>query len=325
MASLAMEYDETLSPANEKLKAEQEKKLQSIDVDKPVPIQQQKSEAPQSNNSSTNSVQSILNNANLSDIERWKQLILSILRNTLCYYLMPESGKVVVFDSSLPVKHAFRALAEHDIKCAPVWQSSTDESESKFMGFMTVTDFAHILHFYAQDQNSFNRNVGELERGTVGRWCTFRKQHKQTQITRKFVSAKPDEPIFNAVFRMHQYFIHRMPVRHSQSILCILNHQAILRYVLKKSNRYNNLFDIKVKDLFEDEDEYKTDAPTLTDDQPVSEVITLLSTNRRCSAIPLCDNGGIVHDAFMRSDIRVYISSHSFSLMKLFVCLFCFL
>merc|ERR1719464_2179128 len=100
-----MEYDEALSPANEKFKATQ----QQANEQKSKPV---KSEIASSKNSSTNSIQSILNNSALSDIERWKQLILSILRNTLCYHLMPESGKVVVFDSSLPVKHAFRALAE---------------------------------------------------------------------------------------------------------------------------------------------------------------------------------------------------------------------
>ena len=306
-----MELDENLSPANEQ-------KQRAIKTIKQQPIinenksrdsieneTKRQSEEQKSNNSSTANIQLILNNSKLSDIERWREIILSILRNTMCYSLMPESGKVVVFDSSLPVKHAFRALAEHDIKCAPVWQSSADEADSKFIGLMTVTDFADILHFYAQDLNSFSRKVGELERSTVGRWCTFRKRNKQTQISRPFVYTKPDEPIFNAIYRMHQYFIHRMPVRHSQSILCILNHQSILRYVFNKSKAHHNKLSIRVGDLYKNNDKFKSDTSTLTHDQAVSDAVTLLSTNRRCSAIPICDKGGIVKDAFMRSDIRV--------------------
>ena len=77
----------------------------------------------------------------------WRRLVLDLLRSTACYALMPDSGKVVVFNSCLTLKHAFRALSEHDIKCAPVWGSDGNigqdgSANSDFIGFMTVTDFA---------------------------------------------------------------------------------------------------------------------------------------------------------------------------------------
>jgi len=215
----------------------------------------------------------------------------------------------VVFDSTLPVKHAFRALAENDIKCAPVWHSMNGD----FIGFMTVTDFADILHFYAQDLLTFSRKVGELERSTVGRWCTFRKKHNQTQtnmVSRPFVFSKPNEPIFNAIYKMHQYFIHRMPVRHNQSILCILNHQTILRFAFNKSKTYHHSLNIKVGDL--NIIKTKHDWPTIKHSQKVSDAVTILSTNRRISAIPICDDQGIVKDAFMRSDIRFFARNQAY-------------
>eukprot|EP00484_Ammonia_sp_Unknown_P000950 CAMPEP_0197020152 /NCGR_PEP_ID=MMETSP1384-20130603/860_1 /TAXON_ID=29189 /ORGANISM="Ammonia sp." /LENGTH=448 /DNA_ID=CAMNT_0042447721 /DNA_START=53 /DNA_END=1399 /DNA_ORIENTATION=- len=250
-------------------------------------------------------------------IDQWKEVVLDLLRKTTCYSLMPESGKCVVFDANLPIKHAFRALAENDIKCAPVWHSSINKGEGDFIGFMTVTDFADILHFYyGQDLNSFRLKIGELESSTVGRWCTFRKKKYNNKtdtnfIQRAFVHVEPTEPIFNAIHRMHEYFIHRMPVKHNKSILCILNHQTILRFVFAKTKQYHSSLDMRVKDL-----RHTLDAqlpPTITYEQKVFDAITILSTNKTISAIPICQqDSGIVLDAFMRSDIRFFARNQQY-------------
>ena len=174
-------------------------------------------------------------------VSKWRQLSLLFLKNHKCYELMPISGKVVIFDSELPVKHAFRALTEHDIKCCPVWSSS----KCDFIGFMTVTDFTDIIHHYSQDLGSYQRKINELERRTVGSWCTFRKKHKKAKIKKKFVSVTADDSILVALQLLLQYCIHRMPVRkheNSQSILCVLNYQKILRFLMQKlSNILNDL------------------------------------------------------------------------------------
>ena len=80
---------------------------------------------------------------------------------------------------------------------------------------------------------------------------------------------------------------------------------------------------------------HKTDAqhPTVTYDQKVSDAITILSTNRQVSAIPICEkDSGIVIDAFMRSDIRVclhciyFLSSlHSYSYLISYISIYSFL
>ncbi|CAN0450668.1 unnamed protein product, partial [Ascophyllum nodosum] len=42
-----------------------------------------------------------------------KERINDFLRSHCCYDLLKHSGKVVVFDSSIPVQLAFYALVEH--------------------------------------------------------------------------------------------------------------------------------------------------------------------------------------------------------------------
>mmetsp|Transcript_13878 Transcript_13878/g.20924 ORF Transcript_13878/g.20924 Transcript_13878/m.20924 type:complete len:423 (-) Transcript_13878:106-1374(-) len=250
-----------------------------------------------------------------SDFEKWKEYALNILRKTTCYHLMPESGKVVVFDASLPVKHAFRALAENDIKCAPVWHSTINKGEGDFIGLMTVTDFTDILHFYyARDLSSFDRRLSDLETSTVGRWCTFRKKHNKKDanfISRPFVFVAPDESLFNAIYRMHQYFIHRMPVKHEKSILSILNHHTVLRYVFLQShiNQSLSTLDIRVSDLNLKPEQF----PMITYEDKVSKGIAILSTNKKATAVPICEkDSGIVLDAFMRSDIRFFARNQQY-------------
>ena len=104
-----------------------------------------------------------------------------------------------------------------------------------------------------------------------------------------------------------------MPVKHNKSILCILNHQTILRFVFNKTKEHHASLNIRVGDL-----EYKTDQQhfSVTYDQKVSDAISILSQNRQVSAIPICEkDSGIVKDAFMRSDIRVNYCMSSFHLI----------
>ena len=145
----SMEYDETLDPTS----SNSNPSTTNNTKDKPATTndQTEQKENNNGNNSTTDELKSNhIHNSNISGgkrngIELWKELVLGILRNTMCYALMPDSGKVVVFDSTLPVKHAFRALAENDIKCAPVWHSTINKGEGDFIGFMTVTDFAGLF------------------------------------------------------------------------------------------------------------------------------------------------------------------------------------
>lgn len=140
----------------------------------------------------------------------------------------------------------------------------------------------------------------------MGQWCTFRKAHRKTQISKKFVFCEPDEPIFNAIYKMNQYFIHRMPIRIDQGIGCILNHQNILRFVFNQTKkRHAELKGMRVRilEMPYDHGEYKT----VTYDQKVIVAVNMLSESWKRSAIPICDGNGAVIDAFMRSDVRVPI------------------
>lgn len=83
-------------------------------------------------------------------MEQFRHQCVAILRK-FTGYILPSSGKVVVFDHRLPIRHAFMGLVEHDIKCGPVWNRLVRD----FIGMLAVTDFIDILiHFHSMQKKS---------------------------------------------------------------------------------------------------------------------------------------------------------------------------
>lgn len=61
-----------------------------------------------------------------------------------CFDIMPNSGKIIAFDTQLLVKRAFFALVENGMRGAVLWDSATQQ----FCGMITITDFIQILRRY---------------------------------------------------------------------------------------------------------------------------------------------------------------------------------
>ena len=54
-----------------------------------------------------------------------RSAILTFLATHKSVNVVRPSGKVVVFDVKISVQLAFYALVEHDMQCAPLWDSDT--------------------------------------------------------------------------------------------------------------------------------------------------------------------------------------------------------
>ncbi|KAI9907722.1 hypothetical protein PsorP6_003439 [Peronosclerospora sorghi] len=120
---------------------------------------QSMSDADRSNSSSAlNLSQSSV----LDIVKEGKIVIAAFLRETRCYDVIKNSGKVVVFDVKIPINLAFFALVEHDIKSVPIW----DAEQGKFVGMFTATDFVNILrHFYIRGSP-----MNELAEHSIASW-----------------------------------------------------------------------------------------------------------------------------------------------------------
>ena len=81
--------------------------------------------------------------------------------------MIPDSGKIVVLDTGLAVKAAFRALIENHIKSAPLWDSQIGD----YVGMITVTDFIAILcYFYNSRLYEINSPIFVQEEYKIRTW-----------------------------------------------------------------------------------------------------------------------------------------------------------
>ena len=83
--------------------------------------------------------------SNQSDASRAR--VLEFLQRHTAYELIPESNKVVVLDTELPVRRAFHACYEQGITAAPLW----DERAQAFVGMLSAGDFIDITQIIGPD------------------------------------------------------------------------------------------------------------------------------------------------------------------------------
>lgn len=106
----------------------------------------------------------------LSDAEiarRGRAALVQFLRTYRAYDLMPESGKVVVFDTDVPIRLAFYALVEHDTAAAPLW----DTARGRFAGMLTASDLCDIMRiFHVPGTQSTAAALAEF---TIATWRSY--------------------------------------------------------------------------------------------------------------------------------------------------------
>ncbi|KVH93559.1 Cystathionine beta-synthase, core [Cynara cardunculus var. scolymus] len=110
-----------------------------------------------------------------ADVELSRHRISVFLSTHTAYELLPESGKVVALDVTLPVKQAFHILYEQGISVAPLW----DHGIGRFVGILSPLDFILILRELGN--HGSNLTEEELETHAISAW-----KAGKLQLTRKF-------------------------------------------------------------------------------------------------------------------------------------------
>jgi len=132
-------------------------------------------------------------------------------------------------------------------------------------------------------------------------------ERKKKKFT--FIACRYDEKVFEAVKKLNQYFIHRMPITKShekKSIVGILNYSKILRFILQQMDEtYRTSINISIADM---NFKFNSTYPTLTMNDTLLQAVQLLSNDKTISAIPIVNKEtGEVENAFVRSDIRFFV------------------
>mmetsp|Transcript_25163 Transcript_25163/g.44873 ORF Transcript_25163/g.44873 Transcript_25163/m.44873 type:complete len:551 (-) Transcript_25163:58-1710(-) len=126
--------------------------------------------------------------------EMTKRKVMEFLANHTAYELIPESGKVVLLDTELPVRQAFHALHEQGITSAPLW----DTEAASIVGMISASDFIQILRHLRNSVSSGSNPLSEqeMDRHTI--------KHLREEIaagggTSDLVHCRPDDSLRTVV------------------------------------------------------------------------------------------------------------------------------
>lgn len=219
-----------------------------------------------------------------------------------CYDIMPVSGKIVVLDTALPVKAAFVALIDNDVKSAPLWDSEAGD----YVGMITVSDFRNILrHFHAASPGADLAPL--LEEHEIRTW----RRIMGGSMSDALITVRPEESLHGAALALLQHRIHRLPIMDpvDRTILHIITHRKINNFLVKNLAGAVGLLAMSIEELG-----IGTFAGVVTvgAETPVIGVLDLLARHN-ISAVPVVDERGVALGVYANSDIVDIARRRTFS------------
>ncbi|XP_051799108.1 5'-AMP-activated protein kinase subunit gamma-1 isoform X1 [Acanthochromis polyacanthus] len=222
---------------------------------------------------------------------------MNFMKSHRCYDAIPTSCKLVIFDTTLQVKKAFFALVANGLRAAPLWDSKLQ----RFVGMLTITDFINILHCYYKSPLV---QMYELESHKIETWRGDSVKNVYLQYSNHFlISISPEASLFDAIYSLLRYKIHRLPVIDPESgnVLHILTHKRILKFL--------HIFGTKVhKPAFLQKQIQELRIGTFRNIATVQQTALLydalsIFVERRVSALPVVDEQGKVVALYSRFDV----------------------
>jgi len=228
--------------------------------------------------------------------EAGRNAINSFLEEQNCFSVLRISGKVVVFDTRIPIQLAFYALVEHDMQCAPLW----DPSIRQFVGLLTVTDFIDILRYYRKTSPG---EVSSLSTRSIQDILSDPALCHVTIKHRQFLAADANATLKHGCRLLHQNGVDFLPIilPDDMRVLSVVTYTNILEHLVTHFREQRRLFDDTIYDL--GIGTYGADVVTIDVNQTLAECLHLCHVHD-LSAIPIVDvpNGSVIN-VYSRSDI----------------------
>jgi len=278
-----------------------------------------------------------------SDPEVSRSRVAEFLHRHTAYELIPESAKVVVLDTALPVQQAFHALFEQGLPSAPLW----DESAMDFVGIISSSDFINILHRLRQAPLSNE----ELENLTISKW-RHELSSSEGEGFRRLVSVRPEDSLHAVARTLLHCGFNSVPILTFSSMMedkalvdqssfkgreiAQLLHLATLDGIFASITRhyrhtpsalplltqsighlgvgtYREDFDLSGK---QPQIVNKTPLHTLLPTTPLTVAMSQL-LQAGVSALPVVDEQGLLVDVYARSDVMALARGEAYSRLPL--------
>lgn len=226
-----------------------------------------------------------------------RQAISTFLDGHNCFSVLRASGKVVVFDTRIPIQLAFYALVEHDMQAAPLW----DPSICQFVGLLTVTDFIDILRHYRRTNADVStlatRSIADILHDPIIQETVLSKGES------RFCGADSSTTLKQACRQLHEHNLDFLPILMPEDmrVLACITYTNILEHLVTHFREQRRLFDDSIYDLRIGT--YHADLIKVAPQQSLAEALELMHQHR-LSALPVVDpNTDKIVGVYSRSDI----------------------
>lgn len=215
-----------------------------------------------------------------------RQAISAFLDGHNCFSVLRASGKVVVFDTRIPIQLAFYALVEHDMQAAPLWEPSI----CQFVGLLTVTDFIDILRHYRRTNADVSalatRSIADILNDPVIKETVLMSRHHDG-----FSGADSGTTLKQACRQLHENNLDFLPIimPEDMRVLACITYTNILEHLVTHFREQRRLFDDSIYDLRIGT--YHDKLITVAPQQTLAEALELMHQHR-LSALPVVENSG---------------------------------
>lgn len=247
-----------------------------------------------------------------------RDTISKFLRSRSVFELVRTSGKVVVFETNIPIQLAFYALLEHESAAAPLWDSARRE----FVGLMTITDFVDILRHYHDKHGRTGAAIEVLASRSISQVLNdadasthFKHATEALTLPQLGQPRTPDQlksysgliavdsngSLYDACNTMRANKRRFLPIVMPEDcgVLAVVTHADILEYFVATFREERRLFDQSIRELGIGTFEHVI---TVSGTTPLSDVLELLSQND-LSSLPVIDRASSVVALYGRADI----------------------
>jgi len=237
-----------------------------------------------------------------------RQAISAFLDSHTCFSVLRASGKVVVFDTRIPIQLAFYALVEHDMQAAPLW----DPALCQFVGLLTVTDFIDILRHYRKTKSDVSalatRSIAEILNDPTISSSVLVKSDAGGSF-RGFLSADTSTSLKQACLLLHHHSLDFLPIIFPEDmrVLATVTYTNMLEHLVTHFREQRRLFDDTIYDL--GIGTYHEKLVTITQTQSLADALELLHQHG-LSALPVVDaQTNKILGVYSRSDITFLASA----------------
>lgn len=207
----------------------------------------------------------------------------SIFNSTVCYDIMQESNKIIVFETYISFQLAFFALVEHDTEIAALW----DPEKRCIVGMMTTYDYIRALmicrHHNTSPAELATKSIHEIMAMSV---MTFR--HSETQ------SIDAEDTIFQLYIILRRSLTDYVSVINPDegNIVAILGYPDILNLLHIASRQHPQLFGATLQQIMTAPDGSQlpsTQTVTVTGSTKLCDVLNLID-QRDLTVVPIVDD-----------------------------------